>query len=164
MSVQNPAVRTSRTFDAALAVFDKLVAATFPAHSVTGNTPAVHLFSDPVWSEGEFISVRDGTNPATSEWVSASSATSEETLTVDVVIRSMVPAVDSERDVVNRLEALADVVQLIAYDAAAGKPKALGFTNESRTGRASSVSWSLSRAPEGFVGEATVRFRLMALI
>jgi hypothetical protein len=164
MSVQDPSVRTSRTFDAALAVYDKLAAATFAAHSVTGITPEVHLFSDPTWEEGEYITVRDGTTPATSEWVSASSATSEERLTVDVVIRSMVPAVTSERTVVARLEALADVVQLIAYDVAAGKPKALGFDNESRTGRASSVSWSLARTPEGFVGEATVRFRLMALI
>ncbi len=163
MSVVDPTVRTSRVFEATLAVYDKLVTATFAAHPTTAQVPSVFLASDPGWEQNEYVFVIANDDPATSEWTAVGPAQSDEVIVIDVGIRSMIVA-ETARAVVERLEALADVVQLISYDVITGKPKPVGFTNEANVGRANDVTFSVDQTADGYIGLATVRFRLQARI
>lgn len=170
MSTADPSVRTSRVFEATVAVFDRLAELSFPPHPTIPNSNVeLHLFRD-VADSAEYVVVETNDDPAVNEWAQSSPAGADELIVVDVRIVTMYPQTDQSdpnlaaRRVIVRLGQLADVVQSITYDTSAGKPKKVGFSNEKTTGRRESVSFRLAHTHEGVVGESTVRFVLAARI
>lgn len=170
MSTIDPTVKTSRVFDATLELFDRVAAVTMPVHPTHGTTPAVFLFRDPGWEDREYVVVETNDDPAVNDWIQSGPAASEERIVIDVTIRTMYPETDDVDDnaavrrVIARLEAVADVVQGIAWDPVAAKPKPIGFRNERTVGRRVDVQFACGHTTEGVVGTAVVRFALVAQI
>lgn len=170
MSSIDPTIKTSRVFAATLALFDRVDELVLPAHPVLDEPPAVFLFRDPDWEDREYVVVETNDDPASNDWVQSGPAASEEQIVVDVKIVTLYPETDAVDDnaaarrVVERLEELADAVQGVAWDAAAMKPKPIGFANERTVGRRIDVQFALAHTTEGVVGRAVVRFALVAQI
>lgn len=170
MSTIDPTIKTSRVFDATLAVFDRLTELTMPAHPVLDETPPVFLFRDPDWEDREYVVVETNDDPATNDWIQSGPAASEERIVIDVTIRTLYPETDDVDDnlavrrVIERLKALADVVQGIAWDPVTSKPKPIGFPNERTVGRRIDVQFVCAHTTQGVVGRALVRFALIGQI
>lgn len=172
MSSIDPSVKTSRVFDATSAVFARLTEVSFPPHPVGEPRPVpVFLFREPAWEADEYVTVRTTDDPALNDWILSGPASSEEQIVVDVTVVSWRPATDADDGpneaaiaVLRRLEELADVVQMIAWDPVTNRVRPIGFSNERVTGRRSSVQFALGHTTEGVVGQALVRFALVAQI
>lgn len=171
MSTVDPLVRTSRVFEATLAVLDRLLEQTFPDDPLGGPPPQPRLFRVRGDEEREYVVVlAHEPDPADNDTIEAGPMGRDERIFVEVLIGAMFPEVDASdpnlaaRRVVERLWALADVVQGAAYDLELGKPRPFGFTNERTRGSVVSVSYELGATTEGVVGQARVRFALFAQI
>lgn len=162
MSSIDPTVKTSRVFDALLSLHDRLSETAFPA-SLSGEGPTLCFHAVPIDRAGEFVAVLVDDEASAAEWIQAGPASQEERFVINVVVMSHLPSVHDGRDVVTRLEALADVVQGVLWDAAGNKPKAIGFANERRIGRTESVIPVVYDLGDGaLVGEAVVRIACTA--
>lgn len=170
MSTIDPTIRTSRVFDAVLAVFDRIVEADIPANGSTGDTPTVLLAMGPAAEFGEFVAVLAPEEPTQAQWIQAGPASRDELIPIRVIVMSNVPGETSgsegeaQRNVIKRLKAIADPVQSVAYDTATGKPRKFDFENENHVGLVTGVSFELFKTDNGYVGEATVEFLLRAQI
>jgi hypothetical protein len=166
VSTIDTTLKTSRVFDGTLAVYDRLVelaaANGFPPHDVLGTRPKVLISGERFEDLSEYVVVALMDDPSSSDWVLLGPASKEERFVVDVGIWSAVPSEYSPRNAVLRLEALADVVQSITWDAATNKPKAVGFRNERRVGSWQYARFRLDPSDNGMLGQAHVRFGLTA--
>lgn len=165
MSTFDPSVRSSRIFDATVALHDRLSEVAWPVHPTTGAVPTVGVSLDERSAHAESITVLTSeAEESYSEWVSMSSATREESLVVAVTIMTAVPLSFSRIEVVRRLAELSDAAHSVTYDIPTGKPKAIGFANEIATGSVESVSSGLTNTEDRIIGVAQLRFRLKARI
>ena len=156
MSTVDPTVKTSRVFDALLRLHDRLKAVSWPRAENARKRPVLKFHSVAVDAEGEHVClIVDPNDPTSAEWIHAGPATAGERFVLTVVVVSNLPNVKDARTVVERLETLSDAVQGVLWDG--DKPAAIGFTNETRTGRWVSVTPALYDTKSGFVGESIIR-------
>ena len=156
---------TSRVFVVGRALKAALTAATFPPHPVTGKTPAVE-FSDEDPSLGaETISVALNEDlSAFSTWARLSPPGRDETITFDVVFRTVVPNAKTSADIWDRLEAVSAVIEGVVYDTALEAVIPFAYSGEVQAGAVSSVVPNVFPGPEGWLGQLAVSFTFLAEI
>ena len=141
-----------------------LIAESWPAHPTTGRTPVPTLGdTDPTLGD-EAVIVVVGDNESSMEWARLSKPGRTENFTLRCVIRSNVRGEDSPRTVLERLEALADVVQESVFDTTTtGQPVvSLGFDGE-RYAEVRGVSPAVVPGDDGsWLGECVVEVNFTA--
>lgn len=157
---------TSRVFDAARKMRDRLLEQSFPAHPVTGEVPPVAL-TDPDWdTSDEVVWVwPDFGEDAAIDWTKFPNGR-DESFSIVVAINTFAVMDDQAEDLVlDRLEALADVVQRAVYNdsdtavSETARLNPLGVDGVVALGGISQVSFEIVPAPrEGLSGRCLVRY------
>lgn len=158
---------TSRVFAAGRALYDQLAAAPWTEHPTTGLKPPVEFSDENPLSDGESVCValnfaERGDNVI--EWRRMSPPGRDEELHLFVVIRSLVPSVDTSLAVWDRLEELAAIAQGVTFDTSTNRVVELGFDGELAAGLVVSVVPSVFPTGSGWAGFAVIEYRLLASI
>ena len=155
---------TSRVFDAARKMRDRLLEQSWPAHPITGRVPQVAL-TEPDWdTNDEVVWVwPDFGDDAAIDWRRFPHGRDETFSIVVAVNTSAVMDVLAEDLILDRLEALADVVQRAVYDDTAvsetDRFAPLGVGGVVANGGISQVSFEIVPSPrEGLIGRCLVRY------
>ena len=157
---------TSRVFDAARKMRDRLLEQSFPAHPITGNVPPVSL-TDPDWdTNDEVVWVWPDFGDDSEINFTRFPNGRDETFSIVVAINtSAVMDAQAEDLVLDRLEELADVVQRAIYndtDSAASESARLvplDVDGVVALGGISQVSFQIVPSPrEGLIGRCLVRY------
>lgn len=157
---------TSRVFDAARKMRDRMVEQSWPAHPITGLVPPVSL-TDPDWdTNDEIVWVwPDFGDDAEIGWQRFPNGRDETFSIVVAINTSAVMDAQAEDLILDRLEALADVVQRAVYDdtdtatSETARMNPLGVDGVVAQGGISQVSFEIVAAPrEGLIGRALVRY------
>lgn len=158
----------SRVFDAGEALYDALVAASWPAHPATGRTPTVEFADeDPDYGEEKVVLVANP-DEAVTEWARASPAGRDESMVFQAVIRSFVvekaagSPPSTQLPKWQRLAALSAVAEGVVYNTSTERVVPLGFTGEVPIGRVAGVQPEIINTKHGAVGIVTVTYALRA--
>lgn len=155
---------TSRVFLVGKALRDALAAVTFPPHPTTGKSPAVE-FSDVDPSMGaESICVALNVDQTTMDWRRLSPPGRDETITFDVVARSLVPNVKTSAAVWDRLEEISGVLESVVYDTATESVIQLPVPGLILAGLVGSVRPSVWPSSDGWQGAVVVSYSFTACI
>jgi hypothetical protein len=157
---------TSRVFDAARKMRDRLREQSLPAHPITGNVPQIAL-TEPDWDTfDEVVWIwPDFGDDAEINWQRFPNGR-DETFSVVVAINTFaVYDAQAEDLILDRLEELADVVQRAVYDDTSGaasetaRLNPLGVDGVVANGGISQVSFEIVPSPrEGLIGRCLVRY------
>lgn len=151
---------TSRVFAAALAAKTRLEAQAFPAHPTFGK-PQIAFADDEPQANAEIVSILvDIGEDAAITWRSLPGGRDE---TFDLVFRiSTATGTTDQVAVVQRLEALADVVQRAFYNDVTQDMTPLGIAEAVKLEGVGQVSFIVTQFDriEGYVGQAFVVYRL----
>lgn len=159
---------TSRVFEAARKCKARLIAETWPVHPVTAIGPQIALADRDPDGEAEIVwIVPDVGDDATITWRSLPNGRDEE---FDLIIQITSFSIDAdvqvqEDQLLDRLEALADVVQRAFYtDTADVAPteriRPLDIAQAVKLEGVGQVAFAMWPNGEGLAGSATVRYRL----
>lgn len=158
---------TSRVFDAARKMRDRLVEQSFPAHPLTGLVPPVSVTS-PEWDvHDEIVWVwPDFGDDAEINWQRYPNGRDETFSIVVAINTSAVMDSQAEDLVLDRLEALADVVQRAVYNdtdtavSETSRLNPLGVDGVVANGGISQVSFEIVQSPrEGLSGRCLVTYQ-----
>lgn len=159
-------LHTSRVFDAARKMRDRLAAQDWPAHPITGQVPQV-AFTEPDWDANDevvWIWPEMGED-ASIDWQRFPNGRNE-TFGLVVALNTFAVIDEHAEDLVlDRLEELADVVQRAVYDDTTGAASETARLNPLDVGGVvanggiAQVSFEVVPSPrEGLIGRALVRY------